>query len=464
MKERSQAAFWSILFAVFGGNFLAVMNTSTVNVAIPAFMKEFQADLLAAQWTVTGFMLAAGAIAPATGWFGARFGFKRVYISALAGFFICSFLGVFAWSIESLIVLRIMQGIFSGMIMPATMTIVYQTIEQKKQAYGISLWSLSAVLAPALGPVLAGFFIDAAGWQALFYVNLPIAAAAIWAAAAFIPDTEAGRKIPFDLPGLLLSFFGSILLLTAFAQAGSWGFANGKTMAVAATAIVLLFLFVRREMRIQFPLLNFEVLSHRRYAFSLLLNAVLSVGLYAGAFLVPIFLQSSLNLSAFDTGIIMMPGALVMALFTPVTGKLYDRTGPIPLIAAGLFTMILGTYMMGGLSVETTAAYVIIWTSVRYLGIALCNMPITNAGMSSIPGQLTGYASALNNWARQSIASLSIALFSALFAYRSAAHIKEGTGVYASSAAAVGDVFLYSLAPLFIALPLVRLLKKKRPA
>ena len=169
---------------------------------------------------------------------------------------------------------------------------MYKTIEREKQAYGISLWSLSAVLAPALGPVLAGFFIDAAGWPALFYMNLPIAAAAIWAAAVFIPGTDAGVKMPFDLPGLLLSFSGSILLLTAFAEAASWGFTDVKTLSLAGVALLLLSVFIRRELRVQFPLLNFEVLAHRRYTFSLLLGAVLSVALYAGAFLVPIFLQS----------------------------------------------------------------------------------------------------------------------------------------------------------------------------
>lgn len=463
-KQKYHPAFWSIIFAVFFGNFLAVMNTSTVNVAIPAFMQEFHADLPAAQWTVTGFMLAAGAVAPATGWFGARFGFKRVYITALSGFFICSFISVFSWSIESLVGLRILQGIFSGMIMPSTMTLVYKTIEREKQAFGISLWSLSAVLAPALGPVLAGFFIDMFGWPALFYVNLPIAAAAIWAAAVFIPGTDAGMKMPFDFPGLLLSFIGSAMLLTAFAEAESWGFTNRKTLAVAGAAVLLLILFFKRELRIQFPLLNFEVLSHRRYAFSLLLSAVLSIALYAGAFLVPIFLQSAIGLTALETGMIMMPGALMMALFTPVTGKLYDKTGPIPLILAGLLTMILGTYMMGNLSIETTMVYIIIWTSIRYIGIALCNMPITNAGMSAVPADMTGYASALNNWARQSIASLSIALFSALLAFRSAVYIEQGTNSPASSAMAAGDVFLYSLVPLIAALPLVFLLKKKQKA
>lgn len=457
----NEKAFWSIIFAVFFGNFLAVMNTSTVNVAIPSLMEQFSAELPRAQWTVTGFMLAAGAAAPSAGWFGTRFGYKKVYIGALCGFFVFSLACIFTWTVEVLIVSRMLQGVCSGILMPTTMTLIYQSIDKSRQAYGLSLWSLSAVLAPAIGPVLAGFLIDLFDWRALFYLNLPIAIAAIVAAVKFLPITVKGSKTPFDFPGLLFSFGGSILLLTAFAEAGSWGWLDWKTLFTISAGILLLCLFIRRELKVEFPLLNFNVLSHRRFTYSLFLNAVLSIGLYAGAFLVPIFLQTSLQLGAFETGMIMMPGAFMMAIITPVTGKLYDKIGPVRLIVSGISIMIIGTYMMGNLSIETTALYIIIWTSIRYIGIALCNMPITNAGMSSIPLDITGYASALNNWTRQCIASLSIALFSALLAFRSSSYIQTGDNASAASALAAGDVFLYSLIPLILALPISFMLRDK---
>jgi len=167
-------------------------------------------------------------------------------------------------------------------------------------------------------------------------------------------------------------------------------------------------------------------------------------------------------LGALQTGLIIMPSAFVMALFTPVTGKLYNKIGPLPLILAGLVVMSLGTYMMGNLTIQTTAIYVIIWSSVRYLGIALCNMPIINVGMSAIPLDMAGYASALNNWTRQCIASLSIALFSGFLAFRSNIYTQSGMDPTAASAVAAGDVFLISLIPLVISLPLTLLLREKR--
>ncbi|MBD8007094.1 DHA2 family efflux MFS transporter permease subunit [Bacillus norwichensis] len=457
----SEKAFWSIISAVFFGNFLAVMNTSTVNIAVPAIMGEFSTHLPTAQWTVTGFMLAAGAAAPSAGWFGARFGYKRVYIAALSGFFLFSVICILSSSIEMLIIARMMQGVFSGIMMPATMTLIYQTIDKSRQAYGISLWSLSSALAPAVGPVLAGFLIDIFDWRALFYFNLPVSAGAIIAAVKFLPDTDKGEKTPFDFWGLGFSFGGSILLLTAFAKAGTWGWTDVKTLSLIGAGAFLLLLFVKRELKIEFPLLNFSVFQHRRFAYGIILNAILSIALYAGAFLVPIFLQTSLNLGALHTGLIMMPGAFVMAFFTPITGKLYNKIGPLPLIMAGLIVMAIGTFMMGELTIETTALYVIVWTSIRYLGIALCNMPIINVGMSAVPLQVAGYASALNNWTRQCIASLSIALFSGLIAYRSNIRLEAGGDLSAASAAAAGDVFLISLIPLIIAVPLTLLLREK---
>lgn len=458
----SEKAFWSIISAVFFGNFLAVMNTSTVNIAIPSFMGDFAAKLPTAQWTVTGFMLAAGAAAPSAGWFGARFGYKKVYIGALTGFFICSILITLSWSIEILILSRMFQGVFSGILMPATMTLIYQTIDKRRQAFGISLWSLSSALAPAVGPVLAGVLIDLFDWRALFYFNLPIAAIAIVIALKYLPETGLSEKTRFDLWGLVFSFLGSVLLLAAFAEAGSWGWLDKRTIFMVFAGAILLFLFVKRELAVEFPLLNFSVLAHRKFTYSIILNAVLSIALYAGAFLIPIFLQTSLGLGAFHTGLIMMPSAFVMALFTPVTGKLYNRTGPFPFILTGLFIMGIGTYMMGSLTIQTTALYVIVWSSVRYLGIALCNMPIINVGMSAVPLDIAGYASALNNWTRQCIASLSIALFSGLIAYRSSVHGANGVNPDAASALAVGDVFMLSLIPLIISLPLALLLKEKR--
>ncbi|KAB7709120.1 DHA2 family efflux MFS transporter permease subunit [Bacillus aerolatus] len=463
--QKEAGPFWTVIFAVFFGNFLAVLSTTTINVALPVFMKDFSADLSTVQWTVTGFMLAMGAVAPTAGFFGGRLSYKKLYMIALAGFTFFSILCASAWNIESLILFRILQGVFSGAIMPATMTIVYQSIAKDKLAFAISLWSLSAVLAPALGPTAAGVLIDQFSWQAVFLINVPIGLAAIWAVIKFIPAGEMKKDLPFDFLGFVSVIIASASLLIVFSEGYGWGWTSMKTIGLFFLGSVTFVYFIQRELKVKEPLLNFRVLNYSRYTYSLILNSVLSVSLYSGAFLTPVFIQSVQGASALETGLIMLPGSLLMALMTPVVGKVYNAVGPVRLIFTGLLIMGIGTFMMGRLTVDISHGYVAFWMAIRYLGIALCNMPITNAGMTAVPPQDAGYASAINNWIRQGMASFSIGIFAAILAARTAFHELEikGTGIEAKAAAmSINDVYIVSLFPIILALPLTLLLIKEK--
>lgn len=161
-------SFTPIIIAIFLGSFLSILNMSTINVAIPEIMRNFQTDLNSVQWTLTGFILATGIIAPITGYLGDKFSYKYLYFFSLLGFTLFSGLCAFAWSISSLIGFRILQGVFCGLIMPTTMAIIYQVIAKEKQALAMSIWSISATLAPALGPTLSGWLIQTLGWKWIF--------------------------------------------------------------------------------------------------------------------------------------------------------------------------------------------------------------------------------------------------------------------------------------------------------
>lgn len=153
-KAAGNASFWFIILAIFFGNFMSMLSSTTINVAFPIFMKDFHAELGMVQWMITGFLLATGVVAPVVGYFGDRWSYKRLYIFALSGFTLFSGLCTIAWNIESLVLFRILQGVFSGLIIPTTMTMIYQFIEKDRQAFAMSLWSLSSMLAPAFGPTL----------------------------------------------------------------------------------------------------------------------------------------------------------------------------------------------------------------------------------------------------------------------------------------------------------------------
>lgn len=465
MTNRS---FWSIMFAIFFGNFLAVLSTNTINIALPVLMDHFHAELQTIQWVLTGFMLATGVIAPVVGYFGNRFSTKRLYMIALGGFVFCSILCALSWSEWSLIAFRVLQGAFSGIIMPTTMSIVYQAVPKERQATAISLWGLSAMLAPAVGPTLAGFIVHVGDWHWLFWLNVPIGAVALLAVARFIPYYRLDRQGHFDKIGFVSVVAGSLALLLAFGNSSAWGWLSGKTMGLLFCGTVIIVFFVRHSLRQEKPLLDFRLFTYRRYTVSMLLVCIFTISLYAGALLTPLFLQKVQGASTLTSGLVLLPASALMAFVMPFTGRWYDRFGPVRMITVGLLLMAVATFAMSRLHLDSPHWYITAWMAVRNVGIALANTPATNAGMTAIPRELSGYGSSINSWLRQGLASLSISLFTSLLASRTIAHVAglRGTIVDPSQlhdtayTMSINDINLISVGLTLLGLPLVYLLSR----
>ncbi|WP_419876116.1 DHA2 family efflux MFS transporter permease subunit [Candidatus Pristimantibacillus sp. PTI5] len=462
-QKAATASFWTVMVAVFFGNFMASLSTTTINVALPIFMDDFHASLNTVQWMLSGFMMATGIIAPIIGFMGDKWSYKRLYVFALAGFTLTSVLCTFAWSIESLIVFRILQGFFSGIIMPTTMTIIYQTIDKSRQAVAVSFWSVSAMLAPALGPTIGGWLAEIFGWKSLFLLNVPIGIIAVIVAAKFIPNYRLSSGIKLDWIGFGAVLVGTSALLVAFSEAHSWGWAGWQTLGMIAAGIVVLAYFVRRTLRVSNPLLNLRVLKIPRFTYGLIVNCCITISLYAGTLLVPIFMQNIKGESSFATGLVMLPGTLAMVLVSLAAGRLYGKIGPSRLIFIGLILMGAATWELSHANVATSALFITVWVAIRYMGIGFSNMPVTNAAMSAVPSVNSGHASAVMNWIRQGTSALSISLFSSILSAQTIAHLAEGNvSQTAALSFSIQDVFHVGTMIIIVSLPLTLLLRKPK--
>ncbi|WP_246131976.1 MDR family MFS transporter [Paenibacillus hemerocallicola] len=461
-SDRRAAPFWSIVFAVFFGNFMATLSTTTINVALPVFMDDFDASLNRVQWMMSGFMLATGVIAPIIGFLGDRLSYKRLYVLALAGFTLASVLCILAWNMESLIIFRIVQGLFSGMIMPTTMTIIYQVIPKEKQALGIGFWSVSAMLAPAFGPTIGGWLAEYFGWKALFLMNVPIGLMAIFAAQRFIPSYRLGKGVSLDSIGFVAVIIGTSSLLGAFSQSHSWGWTSWKTISLLAIGVGVIFYFVVRTLKVNAPLLNLRLFNIRRFTYSLILNCAITISLYAGTFLVPIYMQKIQGANTLHTGLVMLPGTLAMALVSSLVGKAYNKVGPFRLILSGVVLMGVSTWALSRLTLTSGTLFITTWIAIRYVGIAMSHMPVTNAGMSSVPSELTGQASAVTNWIRQGTSALSVSIFSAILSSRTLSYGNDGETAVRALSSSIQDVFMLGTVLVVIAIPLTFLLRQKK--
>ncbi len=369
--EPRATRFWPFMSALFVGSFMSVLGSSTITIAIPELQRHFGVELSLLQWTLTGFMLAMGTSAPLTGYLGGRFSFKWVYVASLVGFILTSVLCGVAWDARSLVVFRFLQGAFCGAIMPVTMTLIYQLVPRERQALAASLWSLAASLAPAFGPTFAGWLITLGNWRWLFFINVPLGLVAVGLAVRTIPFYRLQAPKAFDLPGLLTVITGTLSLLIALSQGRGWGWTDVKTVSLFMLGTLSLIVFVVRELRTSAPLLDLRVLANGRYVVTLLISSIITISLYSGAFLVPLFLQKIQGVTPLETGLILLPSSLAMALLMPLVGRLYGTLGPSTLMAAGVLMIAGGTYALSRLTPEVPHSYMLAWMVVRNVGIAL---------------------------------------------------------------------------------------------
>ncbi|WP_106769098.1 MDR family MFS transporter [Paenibacillus faecalis] len=463
MNTQKSSSFWLIMSAIFFGNFLAGLSITTINVALPVVMNIFDTSFNTVQWLMAGYLLATGIIAPIVGYLGDQLSYKWLYVISLIGFILFSFLCVIAWDIYVLIVFRIIQGIFGGMIIPITMTIIYQVFDRDQQAYAMGWWSLASMLAPVIGPTLGGSLIQYFGWKSIFLINVPIGMLALFIIIKFIPFYKLSKKKSFDSLGFLSVVISSTLLLLTFSNGSVWGWGSVKTLSLLGAGLVLLAFFIVWELKREAPLLQLKVFRFPQFRYSLILNCINTISMYAGALLVPLFLQTVLQLTPMETGIIMLPGALIMAVTAPVIGKYYDRIGPFKLVMAGMLIIVAATAVFSKFSTSTSVYMFAGVLVIRNFGISLCNMPLTNSTMSAVSSEYSGHASSITNWARQGLASLSIGIFSALVVSRATVYHNAGiTEQPVATSMGINDVFLVSTIIALIGVPLTFTLRKKK--
>lgn len=333
----------------------------------------------------------------------------------------------------------------------------------------MSLWSLSSMLGPAFGPTLGGWLTGYFGWKSLFMINLPIGMIAIVVALKCLPfQRQTASSRSFDLPGFVTVILSSAFIILAFNKGNAWGWTSWKTLSLLLVGAAALTYFIRRELSLQEPALNLRVFKHNRFTYSLIINCIITVALYSGTFLIPVFLQDIQQSTPLKTALVLLPGSIVMAVMSPAVGKLYSRIGPFWLILSGILLLSASTWELSHITLAVTHTRVAMLMALRNVGIALAFMPVTNAGMSAVPKQITGHASSVTNWVRQATGALSIAVFSSLLASRSLAHQQELSGGASAAGAlikaqgmtlGVQDIFLIATGVGLLAIPLTFLLR-----
>jgi EmrB/QacA subfamily drug resistance transporter len=401
-----------LAFVVVLGTIMTVLDLTIVNVAIPTLGRDLGTSVATIQWVLTGYMLAFASVIPISGWASERFGAKRVWLAALGVFLLGSVLAGSAWSIGSLIGFRVLQGLGAGMILPVGQTILAQKAGPQRMGRVMSVIGVPMLLAPVFGPVLGGAIIGATSWRWIFFLNLPVGAAAVVAAIRLLPDTQPQVRQRLDLRGLMLLSPGIAVFLYGLAQAANQGgFTGTRTITTAIVGLALVGLFVWHALRLGgSALIDLSLFRRRGFAAAAALNLLLGIALFGSLILLPLYYQLVRHESPFQVGLLLAPQGLGAAVAMPFAGWLTDKIGARIIVTAGMLVAVAGMLALSQLGAHTSYAYLGFALFVLGVGIGSTIMPSMAAAFRTLTRQETPRAASAINVIQRVASAIGTAL------------------------------------------------------
>lgn len=400
----------SLIAVMLGGAFLAILNQTLLVTATPHVMAEFNLSENAGQWITTIFMLVNGIMIPITALLMETFTTRRLFMTSMFIFSFGTIVCLLSTNFSVLMVGRVIQASGAGIIMPLMMTVMMLIFPKDKRGFAMGMAGLVIGFAPGIGPTLSGWIIDVFPWRSLFLIVLPLAILDIILAYFFMRNVISRTFPKVDIPSVIFSVFGFGGLLYSFSSVGDYGWSYPPALLAFGIGIVTLTVFIIRQLKLREPILEFRVLTYGIYALTMVISMIAFMMLIAAETILPIYMQVMAGFSAFESGLVILPGALLMGVMSPVVGTIFDKIGARGLLITGFSIVVVTTFFFTRLTEETTLLYLIVVFAIRMFGISMLMMPSTTAGLNELPDSLMPHGTALTNTMRQIAASIGTAI------------------------------------------------------
>ncbi|MCG1814612.1 DHA2 family efflux MFS transporter permease subunit [Staphylococcus epidermidis] len=399
-----------ILAAMLFGMFIAILNQTLLNVALPKINTEFNISASTGQWLMTGFMLVNGILIPISAFLFNKYSYRKLFIIGLALFTLGSLVCAISFNFPIMMSGRVLQAIGAGILMPLGSNVIVTIFPPEKRGVAMGTMGIAMILAPAIGPTLSGYIVQNYDWNVMFYGMFFIGIIAIVIGLFWFKLYQSTTNPKADIPGIIYSTIGFGSLLYGFSEAGNKGWGSTEIVTMFIVGTVFIIFFILRELRMKAPMLSLEVLKYPTYTLTTVINMIVMMSLYGGMILLPLYLQNLRGFSALDSGLLLLPGALVMGALGPVAGKLLDTIGIKPLAIFGIGIMTYATWELSKLNMDTTYLHIMWIYIVRSFGMAFVMMPIMTAGMNALPPRLISHSNAFVNTMRQLAGSIGTAI------------------------------------------------------
>ena len=392
------------------GTFCTVLNQTLLTTAFPALMETFDVSTSDVQWLTTGFLLVNGIMIPISAFLINKFTSRSLYLFAMGVFLIGTILCLIAPSFSILLLGRLVQAAGVGLSMPLLQTIMLSIFPPNKRGAAMGMAGVVIGLAPALGPTLSGWIIDNYTWRYLFGMVVPIVVLVLILAFFFMKSVIPLSNPKIDIISVIMSTIGFGGLLYGFSSVGNNGWDSTVVLVSLILGGIALVLFVLRQLKLEEPFLDLRVFKSAEFSIAAILSGVVNMAMIGAEMVVPLYIQNIRGESAFHSGLMLLPGALVMGIMMPITGAIFDKKGAKKLATVGMFILTVATVPFAFLTATTPVPFIVVLYTVRMFGISVVMMPVTTSGMNALPPEKLTHGSAVNNTFRQVASSIGAAI------------------------------------------------------
>ncbi len=424
LQEIVSVGKWIIALTVMLPTLIEIVDTSVVNVALDHIRGSLSAGIDEATWTITSYLVSNAIIIPMTGWFSRIFGRKNYLVFSITLFTASSFLCGIAWSLPTLVLFRVMQGIGGGALQPLSQSILLETFPRKEHGMAMAIFGVGIMFGPIIGPLLGGWITDNWSWHWIFFINVPIGIVSILLVLLFIKDPSYVRQkgIKIDYFGLLfLSVgLGCLQIMLDKGERADW-FAANYIVALAAISGIALILFIVNELLVPHPIVNLRTLKDVSFTSGNLVMFFAFFNLFGSIVLLPIFVQKMMGYSATLAGLVLGPGGIATLIAMPLAGRLVTKINPKFLLAFGIIMGAYATHLMSQFNLNADF-FTILWPRmVLGLGMGFLFIPLTTMTMGSVAKEDMGNAAAIFNLLRNLGGSIGVAFVTTMLARSSQA-------------------------------------------
>jgi len=421
---------WQVVASVIFGSFMVIMDATVVNVALPKLRDVFAADVSQIQWVISGFILAVGIVTPLSGFLADRYGIKKIYLTSLACFTLASVFCGIAPNLPLLILGRVLQGVGGGSVLPLGTALLFSAFPPEQRGLAFGIFGIPLVVAPALGPVLGGAFVEYLSWRYIFFINVPVGFLGLLVGWMLLREQKAEGPVPIDIWGALCSTIGFGALLygiangapagaagqpgtTATSTSGGWG--SWQVIASLTVGAVFLVIFGLLQLRRKDQaLLDLRLFKDPVFTIANIIGWITVVGFFGAEFLLPLYLQVLRGLSPLNTGLLLLPLAISSGILVPFVGRWQDKIGARVLVTFGFLLLVVNTWQLSALTFDTSYLYLAFLLVLRGVALAFVLQPTQLAALSVVKLPALPRASSLVNASRSIFQSLGVAVLATI--------------------------------------------------